>query len=442
MTIDKIYIKFDKSINWNGFFYVIQKILSAIFTFILFKKLSTAEFSTWINVNSIIFLTLLWMDFGFRKSVPRFVPEFSKNQKSHISFTKFIIKWQAIALLIVVIFLTFKLKEIISFLGIEISEKISYLAIGIFLFEAPIALLKLIYHAHFWNRYFNILYSVIILIETSICLILLINTQTISLANILTIKIIAGFITSTIGLFELIKLFNKAEYLSNEEIDHLETTKSFVKHSSAMWFNNTLKSLSERNFLVPMITYVLGAELANIFKIANDWALVFQRSIVKTIGTTDTSLFSYVNIIHKDHIQEAFTKITRTILRICIPLFVIFLFLLINKNYFIGNDQIIFRSFLILVAFYVMETILSPYERILEVNKEYLILLLSYLPFVVFIYLFFANKQFSNLGLELFIVMLCIIRLISSLIFMHFAKQKYNLKTPIKDLINLKKKLN
>ena len=91
---------------------------------------------------------------------------------------------------------------------------------------------------------------------------------------------------------------------------------AFIKHSLIMWANNNLKSLSERNFLVPFFTHIFGPGPANLFKVANDGALLFYRIAIKTIGTTDTSLLAHIETSqqHKKlmpiRAQEPKSKIT------------------------------------------------------------------------------------------------------------------------------------
>jgi len=436
-NLNNLYSDFDRSVNWNAYLYIVQKVLMAGLTFIFFKQLSSSDFSIWANINSIVFLILLWVDFGFRKSVPKYIAKFSKNKGSHIAFTKFLIKFQAIAVFLAAIFLALTLKGIGLFIGIQFTDQIILFALAIFLLEAPIALLRLIYHAHFWNKYFNLFYSFILLIEAAAYLIIISYYKSITLADIFIIKIISGSFVVLCAGYYLLKLYLKNEYQSNAYCFGQES-KGFLKHSLIMWHNSILRSLSERNFLIPMLTFYLGPELANIFKISNDWALLFQRAIVKTIGTTDTSLFSHINLIEKNLAQDAFNKIISKIFRVCIPLFGILVLLIFNKNHFIGKNQMIFQAFLLLVILYFIESVLSPFERILEVNKKYRILFLSYLPYLFFIFLITSKHYLPSIGFWTFIFILYLVKLINIVTLAIYSKNKYKIKI---DLRRSKKKI-
>src|SRR5581483_10932205 len=67
---------------------------------VLYRSLSVADFSTWANITSIIFLMLLWIDCGFRKSIPRFCPEFSRDKLLHKRFITYLILFYSTLLMI------------------------------------------------------------------------------------------------------------------------------------------------------------------------------------------------------------------------------------------------------------------------------------------------------------------------------------------------------
>lgn len=92
-----------------------------------------------------------------------------------------------------------------------------------------------------------------------------------------------------------------------------------------MWATTVLKSLTERNFLVPFFSFSLGMASANIFKLANDAALLFYRVIVKTLGTADTALLSHVQTgYHADiNFNKAFVNITKQIMVLSIPILIV-----------------------------------------------------------------------------------------------------------------------
>ena len=100
MNNTTVFSKFSQGVNWNGIFYSTYKTFTTILSFLLFKFLITQDFSIWANINSVIFLLLLWLDFGFRKSIPRYLPEFAKNREAHKRFIQYILYFQFSILLI------------------------------------------------------------------------------------------------------------------------------------------------------------------------------------------------------------------------------------------------------------------------------------------------------------------------------------------------------
>ncbi len=322
-SVQRLYLQFDSCINWNIFLYVVQKFISIILTIFLFKTLSAKSFSLWANINSIIFLLLLWLDFGFRKSVPKYIPQFSKEKKSHILFTKFIIKFQLVAGLICFC-LSFFLIKFFNFYNFQISNAILGLATLVFFTEMFVAIIKLLFHAHLWNKEFNLMQSILTLFESIIiCFFIFSNYIEYDLLNLIFIcKIIFGIVLILLSYNKLKKLYKTNQY-HNSLIDYNLTKKEFLQHSTIMWGNSILKSLTERNFLLPILTISMGIDLANIFKIANDWALLFQRFIMKAIGTNDISLLAHLKNIENEKylMQDALKKIRATIFALCTPLF-------------------------------------------------------------------------------------------------------------------------
>jgi hypothetical protein len=139
-----------------------------------------------------------------------------------------------------------------------------------------------------------------------------------------------------------------------------------------MWANNTVKSLSERNFMLPLLTYTLGPTSANMYKVANDGALLLYRSVFKTIGSTDTALLSQIKtgIDHEDMRTVFFEKISKTIILLC----AVSLTIGLSISQFISSYSIkpsLLQIFSLLLISYILEILLSPYERILEVDQRY-----------------------------------------------------------------------
>ncbi|HZW61422.1 MAG TPA: hypothetical protein VFF04_04295 [Candidatus Babeliales bacterium] len=427
--------KFSQGINWNAFVYILYKGLFTILSLLLFSHLTTIDFSTWANINSIIFLVLLWLDGGLRKSLPRYCPEFARNAYSYKRFITAIIIFQAALLLVALPFFIYLVNILSRTLHLNSTHSIVSIASLIFLTEGFVSVLRLLYHSHFWQKEFNILHSIILIAEMLLngYLIFTISNSSQLLQSILITKLLSSALLVIIAGSMITQLYNATE-LNNEPINANALHKAFIRHSAIMWFNTSIKSISERNFMIPLLTYILGPAPANLFKIANDGALLFYRPVVKTIGTTDTSLLTYATNSQEPHqLTHAFSHLCHKLITICLPLLGLISLLIISFNTSPTN-QFIIQAFGILTLGYLFEALLSPYERILEVNGNYLNLFISYIPYIAGMAFMLLNNNMNSVGLLGCILLMQTIRLSGSSLMVYFAQKQYQLPLPVKSL--------
>jgi len=442
-----LFSKFSQGVNWNGIFYSIHKTFSVLFSFILFTVLTTAAFSTWANINSVAFLLLLWVDFGMRKSIPRYLPEFAKNRTSHKRFIKTILLFQALVLVATAPLVIYLINYIPGALGIQDHQLFIFIAASLFIGEGIIAILRLIYHAHFWNKQFNLLTIIALGLEMAANIVILLyftpllrqggvypehlrwegQASASILKGIFATKLISGIIVSIGSIIMLTRLYKDKNYPGNYTIDYRHQMIGFAKHSGIMWANNNIKSLTERNFLIPLFTYIFGAGIANLFKIANDGALFFHRLVLKTIGTTDTALLSHIQTgpDRQTLMPIAFTTLIKKMTNLCIPLATI-LFILFLKKDSLFNSSFAMQAFFIMTIGYLAELLLSPYERMLEIEQRYLLLLISYTPYLLMIIAFVCRPTLiASIGLVACVALIHIVRFASAGIMFYFAKTRY-----------------
>ncbi|KKP35407.1 MAG: hypothetical protein UR26_C0005G0021 [candidate division TM6 bacterium GW2011_GWF2_32_72] len=434
MDSKQIISKFNQGVNWNAIVYIFHKTTSAIATILFFQYLAPQAFSAWSNINSIIFLLLLWTDFGFRKSIPLFLPHFAQNKQSHRQFTIYTMLFQTLALIITTPIFLFTIQFLMKGFIKNICPMIIMLAVLIYVIEGCIGVVKLIYHAHFWQKQFNLLISVMTALETIANLITIFIFQMDShklFHAILLTKLFTGLGILAAAIIMLPKFYQEMTYTSSKNTNSLWW--SFTKHSALMWGSNGIKSLTERNFLLPVFTHILGYEAGNFFKIASDGALLFYRSVIKTIGTTDTSLLAYTDMIQdgKTSLQTAFKKLISKIAGLCLPLFGILLFLLLQLIHNNHVDHMIFKLFFIMVLGYLLEAIFSPYERVLEIKREYVRLFIAYSPYCVMLIILFLFNTISYIGLINSLLLIHGVRLVSVFIMVWFARKRYGLLFPI-----------
>ena len=430
MTTEQLFAQFTRSINWNAFLYITYKILFTTLSFLLIKTLTTNDFAAWANINSTIFILLLWLDFGLRKSVPRFSPEFAQSTKTIKKFIIGIITFQSIVLMIGIPITYFCLNT----MAIKLHQPITtMLTFGIILFiaEGIIATIQLIYHSYFLHKYFNLLAVLLMTSEMILNTFIIYSAYSSStiLYAIITNKIIINSIIIVIGSIMLVMLIPKIT-TSHSRPAIQDIRKRFVKHSAAMWVNTNIKSISERNFLVPFLTLTVGPGLANLFKVANDAAMLFYRIVIKTIGTTDTSLLAYAEMTQQKNIMNnALEKLATKITGLSLPLLgVIGLIALQQDTLF--NNHFVFHAFIIMAGSYLIETMLIPFERMLEIKGRYWYLYLSYAPYICLFVLFLNKNLITSIDLLNLVGVIQSVRLVSMGTIMYIAHYTYNIPFP------------
>jgi len=435
MTIKQLYSNFTQGLKWNALFYVFRKSLSIALVFLLFLKLPMQDFSLWANIHSAIFLLLLWLDFGFRKSIPRYSPEFAKNKACMKKFVRYIVLFQIMVLIATIPFFLLIATYVTKTLGLANKMSLFYLGCAVFVSEGIISVFRLVYHSYFWQKKFNLQMSGILLIKTVICIcfLFILNTPIFLLQSLFVVEIIAGIIAILISAIRLKNLYKDKDYPGNQQIDFKKTIKRFIAHSSIMWLNNNLKSLTERNFLMLFFTYSLGPYAANLFKLANDSALLFYRTIKKTIGTTDTSLLAHIETLKKKQplLPDAFVRLVKKITSLCIPLAGVLL-IVCSLFYQTFPNTFVFTMFLCITIFYLIESILSPYERILEVKQRYWLLAQAYVPYIVLFCAAAGSKLIPYCGLFHAVLIIHAVRVLSFLIMAFLVKNYYHLSFPFR----------
>lgn len=426
---DKLLLhKFTHGLFWNGFFYIIYKVLYFSLSVTLYYKLDTYFFSQWALINSIIFIIVLWLDCGFKKSIPRYYPLFVQTEKSHSFFIKTLITFQTFFLVMIGIPLIWIITQKVTDLKI-----FTFLMFGLFSTEGIIALLRILYHAHFWHKQFNSLHTFFIFLETvfNFCIITLHIDQLKLITYLLFSKIIFGIFIIVTSLCSFSQMYKATVYTNTALIDTKTAMHNFFKHSLYMWASTFIKSLSERNVLFPYITYTLGPSVGNLFKVTYDSALFFQRIALKTIGTSDTSLLGYLeeDADKTIKLQETFMQLLQKITIISIPLVSISFFAQYYPTYFY-LEQYHVKLFFIIVFGYIVELLLSPFERILETKFQYKLLWLAYTPYLICLLALHVFNALNLFSLAFFIFIIQIFRIISSLLITYYAQKNYNLSIP------------
>ena len=406
-TTTPLFRSFSSALSWNALAYLFHKSATTMRTFLLYYALSAHHFSLWATTTSAVFLLLLWLDLGLRKSIPRFAPLFSAQRTTLITTI----------LIIHLSILLCALPFLLWFLSAH-PPTILLLATIIYLAQGTQSILRLAYHAYFFNKPFNIIASSSSVLELAALVGALILFPThLILMSTLTITAI-----SSVGVCVLAyRRFFECTATSNEGSPQTKDGyRQFFTHSLIMWITTIIKSFSERNFLLLLITSSSGVAVANIFKIANDGALFFYRIIIKTIGVADTALLAHIETGHESRAEQnrmmisAVKEVVAKTTRLILPLLGILVGICFVPNRLYTPD--VFHAFLLMTIGYILETILIPYERLLEVRRRYLFLFLSYLPYIGVMILLTLTLRISSIGLLPLLLCIHIVRLVSYLL--------------------------
>ena len=175
-----------------------------------------------------------------------------------------------------------------------------------------------------------------------------------------------------------------------------------------------------------------------MFKVANDAALFFYRTVIKTIDTADTALLAHIEVLQnkKELMAIAFKKLITKIAALCFPLLgvVLLIFMQGVKEW---NDLFVFQAFIIMALGYLIETMFMPYERILEIKREYVYLTISYIPYVVMITFLLAKPVIASIGLVPVIGMIHGVRLVSLICMVYGARARYGMRFPVLFVIRI-----
>ncbi len=410
MNTSVLFAHFSSALTWNALFYLVYKSIFIMRTLLLYSALPAQDFATWAMLNSIIFLLLLWLDFGLRKAIPRYAPVFASLKSSLMPA---LIRLQSFILLLAL--------PIVYYCVAHITHSLPILCIAIvlYLLEGIHTIMRSLYHAYFHNRYFNQLSTTLTLADMAL---MLISVIFLPVGHLLCAILLGTLITRFVLVVSAIRAWHQqpAPLVTAPPINEQIEQKKFIKHALFMWVTTILTSISERNFLVPFITYGVGIDTGTLFKVANDGALFFYRMIIKTIGSADTALLAHMQVHNQQDrqnqypIHKTIQKLSTQIGRLVLPLLgIVGLIILIGWRFY--HDTIVFQAFLIMAIGYILETIWIPYERVLEVQQNYRVLFIIYIIYSISIALLFIFFISSWIGLLPFLICVHGVRLVTGM---------------------------
>lgn len=418
---------FYTAIGWNAFSYAFYKTSYMLLSCALYTRLSKSDFALWAALMSFIFLGLLFLDCGFRKSVPRYCPEFLTSPALYNTFIRCVAGIQVgILLLALPVCYYWGLPYFQKIVTHHNSHFIFIIATILFLLQGCVGLLRIIYYAHFWNKQFTTITTIIgfleFLLGMGCCF--AVKSNNFLLPDILILHCLSSASIVLVTYYKMPSINFYSMTSTTIMVSESLMKRQFIVHSCFMWLANILKSLTERNFLLPYIIYTLGPTVGILFKLANDAALFFYRLALKTLSTNDTGFLSYARQ-DRGGIKKAFNTLKKTVLLLVLILISI---ALVGLVYVCYTTSLASQTFIIIfcVCFigYMIEIVLSPYERILEVSLDYKALIQAYIPYCIVLTLVLHYQLIAVAGLVPFIVVIQALRSVSSCIVAYKVKEQ------------------
>lgn len=387
MNTKELFHAFNAGLFWNGSLYFAYRLSSLALSLVLFTKLDSIQYCSWTTSMSCIYLTLAWLDCGLKKSVTRYSHVFTSSARVYGFFVLALIAFQLPVLTFVGPWLFKKMTCAIS--G---STAFAVYLIPLLLTEGLISIFKILFHAQFFIKQFNVLGFSLLIFRTMI----VIASVWYGIAQPIPLLYQVHLITNIITLLcapPLLYYLSMKSFLSKKELVSQKIGDSsfilvfdFVRHSVIMWSTSLARTLSERNFLIPLFSVILGPFATANFKVSNDIALLAQRLLAKTIGTTDTALLATCLLEpgKKHLLPVALKHIIKSLLLLSVPCMIIILVC----SYYAPKHATLA---LLLASFYLIQNLLTPFERYSEVTQRYGRIYMSYIPYSVMLIYFYLT---------------------------------------------------
>lgn len=422
MTKESISTLFSEGLLWNGILYSLYKILSLGATCFLYMVLPTHEYNMWALVQSTIFMLVLILDCGMKKTIPRYILLFAKNKKTYTTF----LVWLFVATLCITFFIGIPLLYYITthYLSLVVYKEKKALLAFLLLGETLLATIATLYHSHFMQKYYYSLYLVCFAAEMALVSLCATGYYT-SIPFIVSFLYIKLFfcIVMVISTLYYVPLLYKTIFQRYQDLEEKPTIphyKEIVFHALSMWASTSLKALTEKNGLFPFITTTYGTTVANCFKVTHDCTLFFQRIALKTIGINDIAALSYELTNQTTTIisYKTTTIIKHKIMILCSSIFLIGSSVGIFYHYYY-KGAFLFPLFLLSLSCYMIEILLSPFERVLEAQQKYSALWIRYSPYIILITMLLFFKWYINWSLFTCMLYIHLTRLVSALLMLY-----------------------
>lgn len=446
-----IYKLFYSSLKWNTIEAVVYQTILTIHHILLFSAVAKLDYALIGTIFSLLYLTIVFLNFGLDKSLATFFVDYSKTKSN---FKKFFISQILIQLfflsLIGLIVIPFKNSIGILFstnFKCPILENSIWIILAILLVSESLKkTLRTFAQLAFLNKQTTIIETCTITLYFIFIWTYYLYTSKIDIFIIL-IPFILESLASNIFLSIIIYKFYKniTENLNYVPTDlsssHNPSIKNIVFNRLYVYINQLTHLFFSGNFIIPFLAYKYGLEQISSLKLTNNIAVFITVLMERIFGITSAALLTHVKNLKISKRREAIQISTDKLYNI---LYAIIIFLIINFKFITSYKMAIANInwmpiylFLILIFF---ENFFITYEQYLIVEeKSYYLMLINSISAILFYIISIPTFEYNqinklNLSLSKLLTILIFIRVFSFILLrlVCYLKLKMNLPYKIK----------
>jgi len=431
-----VYKLFNRGVKWNAFEGIIYQSVLTIHQVILFTVSGYLLYGLIGVLYSILYLSILFFNFGFDKSLATFFASFTKNKKlfKRIFVSQFLVQFIFLGLIFFSIVL-FNNEIIDFFSGKFKCPRLDFgilIILGLLLLsESSKKSLRFVCELAFLNKSIAITEICLILFYTCAFWVLYFFGYGPDLYLVFLPHLIQSIVGALIFIyFVFFKIYRLLPDNNNQE----NLTAGYFKDIISNRFSNYLNQLSHLlfsgNFVIPFLSSIYGVEQISIFKLLNVISIYFTVILERTFGLTSGALLSHLQNLSKSVKQNALNLATK---KLVIVLYAIIIFLLFNFQNFLHAyykiSNINWLSLYLFLFAIIFENFFITMEQFFIVeDKIYYFVLINLLAASMFY--FSANMIISSLTATL--LLFVIIRILSFIFLKEILRIRMNVNLNFK----------
>ena len=338
--------QFHTAVHWNTVAYVCQRAAYTILHIYLYYHIPTTSFVAWTSLLSIIYITIYMCDAGLRKSIPLYID------------TPYIQRWCLAVYSVIGIAITPIVIAYAYWLSpypiIDNTSIMLYLIPLLVISQTLLIGARIVHTSQFNNRSFAYINTLWLAIEVTITIAVIEYTQTAQAISIcLASKAIFGSAAVVHAMYTLPRSINTTRQSSRT---------LFTQHTTYMWGISIIRSLSERNVMMPVLAWIAPPDIAAIYKIVHDAVMMIYRTLIKSIDINDITILRDARTRAYAFFQLSIKLINWCTVACCVLVAIDYMMTSINA----------YHSLLLVIGYSsIIEVVISPWDRLREITYDY-----------------------------------------------------------------------